>query len=1113
MIGIITCYANNTYSQTTRLSLSLKNKTVKDAFSEIEKNSEYVFLYHDENLDIKRKVTIDVHDQPIEKVLDNLFKGTDNIYFISNRQVFISKSKETLEQLKQQQVEQQKPDQRITITGTITDRTGEPLIGVTIKPKSNRPIGTVSGLSGEFIIYVNSMDETLIFTYVGMQEKELKLKKGTTTYKVVMENSNTELGSVVVEGGIITRDKLGFTGAYHTIGQDELKAVGNMNIIQTLKTLDPAFVVMDNVLQGSNPNIMATIELRGKTGLNLTSVQDESAVNPNQPLFILDGFEASIQEITDLDMNRVQSVTLLKDAGSTAIYGAKGANGVVVIETIRPKSGEIQVIYNGDFQLGWADLSQYNLMNSKEKLEFEKQANFFGDITNPNNVGGVDKYNNIRKKIEEGVDTYWLKMPIRTALTHNNSLTLSGGSDIWQFTAGLNYRSYQGIMKESSRESFSGNVRITYRGSNNLNISNNLTVGGVKGHDGSWGSFADFAKANPYYTPYDEYGTLMRFLDTRKWMDNYSKEQETEEAANPLYNSSLLTYGDTKNFYVTNNTTLDWFIRPDLRFVGNLSLKRTFDDSYSFTDPRHTKFSNVDYTKKGVYNEGHTPSWRYNANASLSYNKSLIEAHNLTLIGRTAVEEINRTSSTFVAEGFPEGAEGIPSFAYSYKESSRPSYSYNKSRTASFLLAFNYNYKFRYLFDFNINSEGSTTFGRNNKFDQFWSVGTGWNIHKEEFAKEWKWLDDLKIRGTYGTNANQLVNTTTSTVYGYYAGSDLFGTASKLDILGNPNLKWMKVKKTGVGIDGAFFNNRLKFTADIYRSKTNPMSVPITQKASTGTGSYSVNLGNMVTKGYEFMVSYSPIYNTAKRIFLNIRVTGGGNKSTYGGFTNALNNLNNTLFNGDDKTIETMLQKYQDGNSPDDLWAVRSLGIDPSTGREIFLTIDGTPTYVYDANDRVKIANRNPKIQGIFGLTFTYDKLQVNVNFRYQLGSRQFNSALFNKVENISNGELLYNQDKRALYDRWKNPGDKALFKGIDLNNYSTPMSDRFIQKNDIFKAESAKISWDFSRDNWIKTFGLRDLRIGISSKDLFYISSIKTERGIDYPFERGVSLNITCSF
>jgi hypothetical protein len=211
------------------------------------------------------------------------------------------------------------------------------------------------------------------------------------------------------------------------------------------------------------------------------------------------------------------------------------------------------------------------------------------------------------------------------------------------------------------------------------------------------------------------------------------------------------------------------------------------------------------------------------------------------------------------------------------------------------------------------------------------------------------------------------------------------------------------------------------------------------------------------------------------------------------------------------------LVQYRDGYSPDDLWAVRSLGIDPSTGREVFLDRFGSPTFKYDPDDRVRIASRNPDLTGILGFTFMFKDLTASFNLRYSYGGYDFNNALFSKVENITRENVIFNQDKRALYDRWQRPGDISQFNNINLNSSVgeriTPVSSRFIQRNNFLSGESANLSWNFTKAQWIRTMGLNDLTIHLSYSDLFYLSTMKRERGVDYPYARSVTFGISAQF
>ncbi|MDR3246309.1 MAG: SusC/RagA family TonB-linked outer membrane protein [Prevotellaceae bacterium] len=1000
-----------------------------------------------------------------------------------------------------------------TVTGVVKDaETEDPVPGVAVLIKGTN-VGGVTDENGNFSIQA-SENNVIVFKLLGYKTQEHTATKTTAVLTILFELDAVSLENVVVEAGIIRRDRLGFTGAYSTISKEDLKSVGNTNLIQSLKSLDPAFVIVENNLAGSNPNVLANIEVRGQTSMNITSVQDAAAVANNLPLFILDGFEASLQEINDLDINRVESITILKDAGSTAIYGSKGANGVIVVETIKPVAGKIFISYNGDFQLATPDLSVYNMMNAAEKLEFERLAGRYDynenadfDVSiptlgiNPTGEGQKQYYERLAL-IRSGVDTYWLSEPVRNAFTQQHSVTVAGGEKALQFNAGLNYKNNPGVMKGVNRDTYGGNIKLIYRGVKGLSVQNNIFISGTNSENGPWGSFSDFANANPYYKKRNADGTIPKYLD----------EEGNTVAANPLYNATLNSRHSEDILNITNNTAIDWSINRDLLLRGSISIKKSSTNSVDFTDPSHSSFDNTTYDKKGTYESNLNSYWMYNANISINYFKSL-KQHNFTLIGRANIENANTVNEGFTAVGFPEGSVGYPSYAFSYKPDSRPSYSEKMTRNVGFIGAFNYNYKYRYLFDVNYNLDGSTNFGRNKRFQSFWSAGIGWNLQREAFAADWDWLNEFKIRGTYGTNGNQNVNVVTNSVYSYYVGNDIFGQAAYLSQTGNPNLNWQVVEKTGAGIDVSLLDEKLRFNFDVYKNVTDPQIVSLAQRPSTGVSNYSFNLGNLTTKGYEFKIYYNVASNAANNFLLNLRATAGHSKGVYGGFEESLNSLNEA-YGSLGETNLTSLQHYEDGHSPADIWAVQSLGIDPATGREIFLKKNGEQTYIYDPDDRIAIANTRPDIEGIVGFTVRYKKITLNANFRYYVGASRYNEALFNKVENITSSQIVYNQDKRALYDRWQKAGDIAEFKGISLYAANaTPVSSRFIQKDNYFRGESAKLTWNFTGEKWLKSVKLQDLSLSLSMSDFFNIYSIKIERGINSPFQRVFVMNLSARF
>ena len=328
----------------------------------------------------------------------------------------------------------------VKLSGTVTDSgDGYPLIGVSVMIEGTLH-GVATDLDGKFTLEIPDYATNIVFSYVGYETlvKEYHPGNAASFSRIVLDANTMELDDVVVTG-VYERKKESFTGASATFKGDQLKKVGSMNIMQSLQTLDPSFKIMESTQFGSNPNTMPDIEIRGKT--SVAGLREEYGTDPNQPLFILDGFETTLETVMNLNMNRVASVTILKDAASTAIYGSKASNGVVVIETKAPARGRLQLSYKGDFGVEIADLSDYNLMNAREKLEFETLAGVYTDGNgDPFNQIRLDNLRNERlKSIESGTDTYWLSEPIRTGFTHKHNLYAEGGEEKIRYGIGLSY--------------------------------------------------------------------------------------------------------------------------------------------------------------------------------------------------------------------------------------------------------------------------------------------------------------------------------------------------------------------------------------------------------------------------------------------------------------------------------------------------------------------------------------------------------------------------------------------------------------------------------------------------------------------------------------------------
>ena len=959
-------------------------------------------------------------------------------------------------------------------------------------------MGVITDVDGNFTLAVPTNVHSLIFSYVGMKTQTVRISSPSEKVKVRMEPDALAIQETVITG-IYTRKAESFTGSMATYSEKELKTVGNQNVLQSLKVLDPSFIVLENNLSGSDPNATMNLNIGGNT--NIVGLETEYTTNPNQPLFILDGFETTLSTITDLSMDRVASITILKDAASTAIYGAKAANGVVIVETKKPEAGRLQFNYNGNFGLEWADLTDYNLMNSSEKLQYEKLAGYYGSLDANGNI--IDEYyqnlyNQRMLRTKQGIDSYWMNEPLQTGFTQSHNIFAEGGDAAFRYGIGMTYTQTQGVMKNSNRDVLNGNVQLTYRidkfaFTNQTNITNtdveNPTV-----------SFSDFARTNPFYDKYNEYGEIDQVIEEIQTISG-----GTQYITNPLWDLNQKSYDRNNQLSFTNNFQIEYRPLPELRIRGKLGIIVGRSNSKQFDSPEMSKYLNTDQLKRGSYSESNTKSSSYDGSLDISYGKTFGK-HTINAIGGMQISENNSNLSMFQAIGYSSDLFSNPNFANGYPEGGRPSSSISKSRTASYYANFNYGYQLRYLLDFNLRTDGSSVYGVNNPFSTTWSLGLGWNIHNEEFFNKNGVLNYLKLRYSVGNPGNaNLSAKMANSIYTYYTQyPNMFGLAALISSWGNSGLKWQRTNEHNVGVDIEMFHNRLRLSTDFFIKKTDPLLLSIDFPPSTGISQVPMNIGAMKNIGTTFTGSYIIIRKPDMNWTVNANLR--HIRTTYYNIGDLLEK-----YNEKGRTNQT-LTRYYDGASNTALYAVRSAGIDPMTGNEIFIRKDGSYTFKWDSADEVICGDSTPDVEGAFGTSFYWKGFSVNAIFSYRYGGQAFLSTLFNKVENISDVQVKYNQDKRALYDRWQKPGDIAKFKRID-DTSTTNMSSRFIADDNTLELSTVSVGYETTAGKWLQSIGASSFNVRIYGNNLFRLSTIKEERGIDYPFSRRISASVGIRF
>ncbi len=990
----------------------------------------------------------------------------------------------------------------VKLSGTVTDSgDGYPLIGVSVMIEGTLH-GVATDLDGKFTLEIPDYATNIVFSYVGYETlvKEYHPGNADSFARIVLDANTMELDDVVVTG-VYERKKESFTGASATFKGDQLKKVGSMNIMQSLQTLDPSFKIMESTQFGSNPNTMPDIEIRGKT--SVAGLREEYGTDPNQPLFILDGFETTLETVMNLNMNRVASVTILKDAASTAIYGSKASNGVVVIETKAPARGRLQLSYKGDFGVEIADLSDYNLMNAREKLEFETLAGVYTDGNgDPFNQIRLDNLRNERlKSIESGTDTYWLSEPIRTGFTHKHNLYAEGGEEKIRYGIGLSYGGVYGVMKGSDRQTLEGNIDLIYR-TGKFQFSNKLTINYLNTNDPAV-SFSEYAYANPYYRKYNADNGIDKYL--------YYPEEGTDDypVSNPLWNAHLNNYDTSESFGFTNNFIFEWFIKDYLRFRAKFGITKSDQDDQMRLSPLHSQFDDLEDTEKGLFTQSVRKDLSYEGDAAVTFGKLIADKHMVNAVGGFNFSNTKYQDFGYSANGFTDDQFAAPSFANNYPEGDSPDYSETVKRAVSFYLNGGYAYDDRYLLDVNYRLDGASMFGTGNKFRNTWSVGIGWNIHNEDFLTDkTSFFQMLKIRGSVGNPGNQNFSAyqafTTYRFNGWM--TNVFGTGVIVNDLGNTDLAWQETINYDIGTDITFWDDRINITFDYFWKDTDPLLAIISTRGSMGVSSVAMNAGSQKTQGWEATFKISPIYRPHEGINWNISVNATSSRSRYADIGNSFSQLNDE---GRSSLVGTT--RYYDGGSPTAIWAVRSAGIDPATGQELFIKKDGSYSFTYDVNDEVVVGDTQPKLEGVLGTTLYFKGLYIGCYFRYQIGGQIFNTSLFQKVENIGTEDVYNNQDRRALYDRWSTANREAYFKGISLVQ-TTDKSSRFVMDDNTFTGESINIGYEFP-DRMIRKLKLSALSLQLSMNDIFRASSVRVERGIDYPFARSVSLSLGITF
>lgn len=989
----------------------------------------------------------------------------------------------------------------------------EPMVGVTIR-LDGHSTGVITDINGCYVLTLPEKGGLVIYSYIGFETRKIKV---TSRQKVnVQMVEATESIQEVIVTGYNSIQKESFTGNTTKIEKEDLLKVNPNNLISAIQTFDPSFRIQENLAAGSDPNSLPQFVLRGQTGIGETTLGQTSTSsisrevlsgNSNLPIFILDGFEVDVEKIYDLDMNSIHSINILKDAAATAMYGSRAANGVIVIERRAPEAGKFRVQYSGVLSAELPDLSSYNLMNAREKLETERLAGLYDSNTpeiDPYTNGYYQRLNNVLT----GVDTYWLSQGLRTALNHKHSIFIDGGENDVRWGVELGFRGTEGVMKHSSRKNANAAFYVDYR-IGGLQIKNKVTYTYNKSTDVPFNSFSDYSHLLPYMRLYDENGDYVRRLEK---FDGASGTQ-----VNPLYEINFYNSFDHSGYdEVTDDLSLNWRITDGLRLRGQFSVLMRNSTGDLYKDPASASYSASTGNINGEKTESTQKRTVIDGSLSLMYNNTF-KGHNLNICLSSNMRQTQSTASETRYRGFPGG--DLVSSNYAAEVYGKPSSSDNTTRLVGALLTSNYTYNNIYLADLTGRIDGSSEFGSDKRWSMFWSTGAGINIHNYDFMKSNELFSMLKFRVSYGL--------TGKTNFSLYSAKDMYqlqtdswyptGYGVFLYQMGNPNLKWERKYTLDYGVEIGLWHDKIYLKASAYDERTIDLITDYTIPSSTGFTSYKENMGKVKNTGVELELR-ARLYSDRNWLF-QLYGSFARNKNTIIEISQAMRDYNKKveeLFSGynpesssDSKYAKTYL-KYYEGASLTSIYGMKSLGISPTNGKEIYLRRNGDVTDVWSADEWTIIGDTAPKGQGSFGYTLSYKQLSMFASFLYTFGGDAYNNTLVSYVENadIKND----NVDKRVLLDRWQKPGDITTMKDIRDRNVTTGASSRFVQKNNTLQWSSLTMSYNF-RPEQLKKLHLSGLRLSFTMNDLFYWSTIRQERGLDYPYSRSFNLTTNIIF
>lgn len=1030
---IFTLLFTNSFAQKTEIKLSFSNTALKIIFKEIEKQSQFTFVYNDSQIDVNQKATISITSSDVNAIVGQLLNNKGIAFKINNSQIalFSEASNTTL-----------KPFQSKTIKGIVKSSEDKlPIPGVTILVKGTNK-GTVTNINGAYSIEVSERDSVLMFSFIGMQTKEVSIKN-KTVIDVVLEPLTQQLKEIVVVGyGSESKKLIG--SSIGVIGENQIKNL-------PMSTIDGA-------LQGKSAGVQVT-QNSGTPGSSISvRVRGISSIGAgNEPLYVVDGIPVitgdygqigfsgqGVNALADINPADIESISILRDASAASIYGARASNGVVLISTKRGKAQKTKFKLKSYY--GVQDVANpLKMLNSSQYMEYKNEQSI--------NEGGLPIYSATDIGNPKN-NTDWLDQVLRKAPISNFELSAEGGSEKTKFYISGTSFNQKGTLIGTDYSKLSVRANIDNKVSKKLLIGTNFatsySLNNRKEGDQSLNSPLANAIALPsIYPVYNDDETY----------------NEDGPFANPVSIGNQHK-NESRNYRNIGNVYAEYEIIEGLKFnskwgVDYLNLK---EHTY---DPPTTR-QGAKY--KGLGLESTAEVMNVVSNNTLNYIKTIKENHNINLLLGYSFEKYKRRSTFIRGQEFPnENLEYIASAALI----TSGSVSALDRGLNSYFTQLKYNLKNKYLFAFTTRADGSTKFGENNRYGYFPSASFAWRISEEKFFKSFKSINELKMRISYGLTGNDGIPDFRS-IGLYSAGANYINSAGIYPSqLPNPDLKWESTSQLNLGFDVEFFESRIKFTADLYYKNTKDLLLDMPIPSSSGFNSITFNIGEMENKGVEFSLFTVNINKP-------IEWTTNFNFSL---------NRNKVLKLYNDQPIDNVGRggnRIQVGEPLGIFYNWKSLGVDPSTGDIVFADINGDG--VITTEDRTIIGDPNPDFIGGITNEFKYKNLTLSVFFQFSYGNDIFNGTRrYIEVLKGSDNQTI------AILDRWQNPGDitdipRATISDPNLNDR---MSSRFIEDGSYIRLKNIQLSYDFDLGKYLKNNYLK-LQVYAAAQNLLTFTKYK---------------------